>query len=424
MCAMKNKFYLLIFCGSLLQHTAMRAQTGLFIDTSFTAEQMVIDFFSNSCATPQNITFSGAPLSMGYFEAATTDLGVNAGLVLATGKVDELAYPSSVFYNGYIDIPPYAGDSDLSTMAGWPTYDAAVLEFDLLVAEDGELDFRYIFGSEEYPEFANTNFNDIFSFWVGEVGTTPENIAMVPGHDYAVSINTINADSNAVYYINYEGLGGQSVVFDGLTTLLPASFTATAGTLYHVKIAIADVSDAAFGSAVFIGTQSLCGQLLVVPPALAQASVDDLTASFQNTSRYATSWHWDFGDGAVSDLRDPGTHTYSAPGVYTVQLITHNWCCADTLSFPVTVGTTVGTEEATPVQIHLVPNPATAYVSIPGDGSLVFDFQLANAAGVGFMRGTIANNGEQLYLGGLSSGYYLLSLKNDHFAVTKKLFVR
>ena len=28
------------------------AQSNLFIDTSYTAEQMVMDFFANSCATP------------------------------------------------------------------------------------------------------------------------------------------------------------------------------------------------------------------------------------------------------------------------------------------------------------------------------------------------------------------------------------
>jgi parallel beta-helix repeat protein len=39
---------------------------------------------------------------------------------------------------------------------------------------------------------------------------------------------------------------------------------------------------------------------------------------------YIVSWHWDFGDGNTSDLRNP-THQYAAPGIYTVNLtITDN----------------------------------------------------------------------------------------------------
>ncbi|MBK8491460.1 MAG: hypothetical protein IPL49_11390 [Saprospirales bacterium] len=55
---MKNFFYTLslLFAFSL----SLSAQSGLFIDTSYTAEQMIMDFFDNSCVTPSNITFNGA----------------------------------------------------------------------------------------------------------------------------------------------------------------------------------------------------------------------------------------------------------------------------------------------------------------------------------------------------------------------------
>ncbi len=41
---------------------------------------------------------------------------------------------------------------------------------------------------------------------------------------------------------------------------------------------------------------------------------------FTNTSFYATSYSWDFGDGSVSTESEP-THTYSAAGTYTVKLV-------------------------------------------------------------------------------------------------------
>ncbi|NUM64896.1 phytase, partial [candidate division KSB1 bacterium] len=46
------------------------------------------------------------------------------------------------------------------------------------------------------------------------------------------------------------------------------------------------------------------------------------------TSGSATSWSWDFGDGQTSTSQNP-THTYAAPGVYTVTLTSSDGNCSD-----------------------------------------------------------------------------------------------
>ena len=52
-----------------------------------------------------------------------------------------------------------------------------------------------------------------------------------------------------------------------------------------------------------------------------RSGIAPLTVVFTNTSTpNTTSWEWDFGDGTTSSLRDPGAHTYTQPGVYTVTL--------------------------------------------------------------------------------------------------------
>jgi PKD repeat protein len=60
-----------------------------------------------------------------------------------------------------------------------------------------------------------------------------------------------------------------------------------------------------------------------VPPSagfnLAQSTSDYLEYTFTNTSKNATSYEWDFGDGNVSTEVSP-THTYNSPDVYTVTL--------------------------------------------------------------------------------------------------------
>ncbi len=50
-----------------------------------------------------------------------------------------------------------------------------------------------------------------------------------------------------------------------------------------------------------------------------------LTVSFTQQSYDVDDWHWDFGDGAVSDDEHP-THIYTTPGTYTVTLTVSNIC--------------------------------------------------------------------------------------------------
>jgi PKD repeat protein len=47
--------------------------------------------------------------------------------------------------------------------------------------------------------------------------------------------------------------------------------------------------------------------------------VNGLTVQFTKHTQGATSWTWDFGDGATSTQRNP-EHTYADAGTYTVRL--------------------------------------------------------------------------------------------------------
>lgn len=51
--------------------------------------------------------------------------------------------------------------------------------------------------------------------------------------------------------------------------------------------------------------------------------------NFTNLSSGATSWDWDFGDAATSNQQGP-SHSYSAPGLYSVKLISYNSFSSDT----------------------------------------------------------------------------------------------
>ncbi len=415
---MKSKLStLLLFVGCI--HFA-NAQSSLFIDTSYTAEQMVLDFFANSCAMPSNITYNGAPATLAFFEGANTNLGINAGIVISTGNVAQIANASDVFASTPFST---AGDMDLQSLnaGGFPSYDAAVLEFDLTVADGGDMNFQYVFGSEEYPEWVGTSFNDVFGFLISGMGVV-NNIAMVPGANIPVSINNVNGTDNSQYFIDNETAGNADITFDGMTTPLLATFNAIGGNTYHVKIGVTDISDAIFDSGVFIGIESLCGDSLLTPPAEAIVAITGNTATFQNQSRYATAWHWDFGDGTTSDERYPAPHTYSVDGAYTVLLTTQNWCCTDTYTIQVQVGAS-STDEANSALFTLYPNPAKDWVQLSLTTGEPVEYHLLDLAGRSALQG-IASGDTKLDISRLSPGAYFFTVKNEKGSFTQKLMVR
>jgi PKD repeat protein len=64
-----------------------------------------------------------------------------------------------------------------------------------------------------------------------------------------------------------------------------------------------------------------------------------LAVAFESTTKYGTSYEWDFGDGATSTDKNP-THTYAADGFYTVSLKSTNQFGDASVSMLVTASTT------------------------------------------------------------------------------------
>lgn len=162
--------------------------------------------------------------------------------VLSTGRVSDATGQPSAFASSQLGLP---GDSDLSALSGSPTYDAASYEVTVVPAGP-RLHARYVFASEEYPEYVGSRYNDVMAVYVNG-----QNCALVPGTSSPVSINTINDHTNAAYYVdNALGAAGYSTSMDGLTVPLACTVPVTPGQPVTIKIAVADASDSAYDSAV------------------------------------------------------------------------------------------------------------------------------------------------------------------------------
>ncbi|MEM6724298.1 MAG: choice-of-anchor L domain-containing protein [Bacteroidota bacterium] len=401
---MKRFFYFSFLLG-LFSFTNVSGQ-GLFIDTSYTADQMVMDFFDQGCVSISNVTFNGAQEQLAFFQGAGTSLNLNAGIFLSTGNVFDAIGPNdSGATSTSFSLP---GDAYIDNAVGLPSVDAAVLEFDL-TSTDPDLDFEYIFASEEYPEFVGSSFNDAFAFLIDDQGTV-SNIAMVPASSTIVAINTVNQNINTQYYV--DNTGDLDVEFDGRTTTLPAGFTANNSQTYHVKIVVADVSDGVFDSGVFIGIQSLCGDSLLVPPSGFVADLPDPdgnTVTFDNQSSYATDFLWKFGDGNTSTEKSP-THTYAQDGTYEVELITFNFCCSDTSKAEIVIGEVTSIDPDLELPYRIFPNPFREMVQVDLPPQLEGTIRLYDHLGR-LSHQERVNGQTVLELGHLPEGIYMLQLE-------------
>lgn len=226
----------------------------LTVTTGVTAQQLVNSILGGG-VTVTNVTYNGNPISCGTFTATGTNLGMTAGITISTGNADQTGN-ANVFADENLNEP---GDNDLDNIAS-PTFDAAILEFDFAAPSDS-VEFKYVFSSEEYNEYVNTPFNDVFAFFISGPGIVGlQNIALIPSTAIPVAINNVNNGfsngassgpcTNCAYYIDNDG--GASFYMDGFTTVLKAKAYITPCLTYHIKIAIADVADEYFNSAVFI----------------------------------------------------------------------------------------------------------------------------------------------------------------------------
>lgn len=248
---------------------ACPTQPTLTVNTNINADTIISAI--STPATTVTVTDINCPTgAYGTFTMGadnSNQLGLAKGLILTSGLADLAVGPNNSTFDGFAHSLP--GDADLDYLStqqgnGTPSRDACIVELDVFVATN-ELSFEYVFGSEEYPEFVNTSFNDIFAFLVSGPGIVGDpnlggakNIAVLPGTNDPVQINSVNNLLNWQYYRNNE-LPVQLIEYDGLTSdSLGVKKSLTARTevvpcnTYHLKLAIADRQDWSYDSGVFV----------------------------------------------------------------------------------------------------------------------------------------------------------------------------
>lgn len=274
---------------ALSSQSAKAENIGIAELTSYDQADYLAELLINDGITSiSNASYTGALSASGVFTNGTDVVGIEQGIILTTGSASSVIGPNSNtgtstnnglegyaplteltgvfnYSSGEDGIPadgdpinvgdPVFVDGELPSalepnyienlaVSSIPTYDASVLSFDF-IPEGDQLQFSYVFGSEEYLEYVNSGYNDVFGFYVNG-----ENAALLPDGEN-VAINNINSTKNSEYFID----NTYSVVnteLDGLTTKLNFTAAVNPGVTNTITLAIADASDYIYDSAVFI----------------------------------------------------------------------------------------------------------------------------------------------------------------------------
>ncbi|MFN6979673.1 MAG: choice-of-anchor L domain-containing protein, partial [Gemmobacter sp.] len=234
-------------------------------NTNASAVQMANSIFGDG-VTVVSASYTGAANSSAIYSKGNLAPGVvpsETGVILSTGNVRDFTQSNGDPNRSPSTSTDTGGPDDiaqLNAIAGARTFDAAFLDVNFIPTAD-TMSIRFVFSSEEYPEFSSSIYNDLVfvivngqsvpvSFGNGQPGVT--NINQASNSNLFVS--NVNDDFNTE--------------MDGFTLTLSLTMFVNPGVVNAIRIGIADVSDALYDSNLLIASKSVQTRLVAQDDAL------------------------------------------------------------------------------------------------------------------------------------------------------------
>lgn len=258
---------------------------------------MASNILVDSTLSIYNSGQNGLPLTqaatnqIGYFQANDTAFPIQSGIVMVAAQNASDVIDAVNGSGNNITFTDAELTSVLTQLgsSGYAIKDMVEIEFSFLAQSDS-ISFNYCFGSHEYDGYTCSNFNDVFGFFLEGTyinGTTApagqtivRNIATIPGTNIPIAVNTINAGSPSGSYpasnctsanpnyvahsTYYNASNGSITTLDGYTDKFTATAEVQCGGWYTIRLKLANVSDNALSSAVFLEESSLTGPVITV----------------------------------------------------------------------------------------------------------------------------------------------------------------
>lgn len=207
---------------------------------------------SYSGPTASSAIYSNGQLSPGVVPSST-------GVILSTGNVVDFTQSSGdPNRNAGTSTNTSGADNNaqFNTIAGTRTYDAVWLDVDFTPVGN-MMTMSFVFASEEYPEYINSQFNDVVGVWVN--GT---HVPITVGNG-VTSVNNINGTTQQNLFVNNTN-DAYNTEMDGFTVTLTLTMPVNAGVLNSIRIGVADAADSSYDSNLLIGGDSVQTTLVAI----------------------------------------------------------------------------------------------------------------------------------------------------------------
>lgn len=227
----------------------------LTYNSNATAMQMANTIFGNG-TTVNSASYTGwsgssAIYSNGDAISPDTTPG-NAGVILSTGRASDFTNQGGGSNDSPSTTTNTSGFDNLAqfnAIAGHKTYDASFLDVNFTPTND-VLTIQFVFSSDEYPEFSNSIYNDVFAVWVNGTHvplSVTQNAATVTQINQTSNINLFKDNTSDQF----------NTEMDGFTVSLTLTMPVNAGVPNDIRIGVADTSDANYDSNVLIAEGSV-----------------------------------------------------------------------------------------------------------------------------------------------------------------------
>lgn len=347
--AQKYLFKRVLFAVTLVFSFLTQAQY-IEVDDSYTPQQLVDIFIGDSnsdCVEIFNVSmsnyhdFGNGQKSYGYFNRSNSNFDIEEGILLTTGKATGAVGPNDSLLSDGPSGNNWPGDIDLEQVLGINnTTNATVLQFDF-IAYTTNISFEYLFASEQYLTSGTQNqcnYTDGFAFLIKKInsGEGYKNLAVVPGTNIPVAVNTVRGEGglcppvNSQYFGSYNDYN-HAINYNGQTVVMTAQTQIEFGELYHIKLVIADQGNNLYDSAVFLkagsfgnGTKDLGEHRLV---ATGNPVCEGETFVVDATTEGANFYQWYKDEVAIISAINP-VYEITEPGNYKVEISFPNASCS------------------------------------------------------------------------------------------------
>lgn len=304
-------------------------------------------------------SYSGAGRASGVFSNADQQAPGFApsdrGVILSTGSARNVTNSNGQnnSSNRTTDNNTNDGLSDFDALAGTSTYDAAYIDIDF-VADPGVtmLSMQFVFSSEEFPEYADSIYNDVVGVWVNgspvvlEIGTG------------ATSVGNLDENDNQNLYVDNTGDAFNSEM-DGFTLTMTLKIPVVPGEPTSLRIGIADVSDSAYDSNLLIAADSIQGSVIAQSDSVTMQegttkTVDVLANDIDNSGGTLTITEINGVQvfaGSTVDLATGQSVTLNSDGTLSIVTDTDN----DSINFNYEVTSSNGQTDVAYVTVDTIP---------------------------------------------------------------------